>query len=224
MNLIRNLSPEAYRLGWQPFCGLCIRCRRPTLIPRVETEHWVRRMVGDYGAYRDAPLKVLDIGTGTGCIAAALARSFPKWSIAAADISPRALSLARLNCQPFGNVTVVRWDVFSEPFTARFDLIVSNPPYIPRSERYSHVQTSVQAYESPTALFTDDADGTAFHERIAEIAPQMLSPMLSALPNVVLECHSRRRHLQRLVAVFQRSKFLIRKDLFGRPRTLHLWI
>jgi HemK-like putative methylase len=249
-DLVKRKKPVAYILGTQPFAGLSISCQSPVLIPRAETEHWVLKLIRHMMPWRECPLRVLDVGTGTGCIAAALARRYPRWHITALDVDPRAGSLARHNCRHLPNVVVVEGDVFSDEFAntssssslscssaspPSYDLIVSNPPYVPPSEAYTQVTTSVRAWESPKAVFSsttttsgsEDEEGTRFHQRLLQLAPTLLRGSVtakSASPNLVMECHSRPRHMAKLHSLLHSFKHRFQRDQLGRWRVLHVWI
>ena len=122
-------------------------------------------------------LRVLDIGTGSGCIAITLAERMVEAEVSAWDISEKALAVARENAL-HNNVRIAFscMDVFNEPTgTSVFDIIVSNPPYITESER-AEMERNVLDYEPETALFVPDTDPLRFYRRIAHIGNQMLKP------------------------------------------------
>lgn len=127
-------EPLAYITGFQPFCNLEISVTPDVLIPRPETEELV-----DWAAHffnPAAPLKILDLCTGSGCIALALAAQLPHACVTAADISPRALQVARHNAERLKlqeKITFIESDLW-ENVQGDFDIIVSNPPYIPSGD------------------------------------------------------------------------------------------
>ena len=127
-------EPIAYIIGYQPFCSLDIRVTPDVLIPRPETEE-LAQWVGQ--AFEpQAAISVLDLCTGSGCLALALAQMYKNARITAADVSPKALQVARENARAFQlekQIQFVQSNVF-EKIEGRFDLIVSNPPYIPSGE------------------------------------------------------------------------------------------
>lgn len=168
--------PLQYVLGHAEFCGLDFLVREGVLIPRPETEELVR-WIADSTAI-DHP-EILDIGTGSGCIALSLARLLPEARITAADISEEALTVARENARRLdARIELLRADALGELFPGRssaFDLIVSNPPYIPRSERAA-MRRNVVGYEPSTALFVEDDDPLVFYRAIARNARRLLRP------------------------------------------------
>lgn len=168
-------EPAAYVLGETEFYGLTLRVNPAVLIPRPETEELVGWILSEHDG--NTTLNVLDIGTGSGCLAIALGHARPSWSVSAIDISPEALAVASENARLNGvEVRFSQLDVLREaPAGGPFHLIVSNPPYIPRSET-DITGPSTLAWEPERALFTTDSDGMEFYKRLAEMAPQWLSP------------------------------------------------
>lgn len=165
--------PVQYIIGSAEFCGLDIKVREGVLIPRPETEElvdMVRREVR-------ADARLLDVGTGSGCIAVALASMLPASDVYAMDISREALAVAEENCRLHApRVRLVEGDAlggFASQFGCRFDAIVSNPPYIPRSDRES-MRANVTEHEPHSALFVDDDDPLVFYRSIAREGWQLL--------------------------------------------------
>lgn len=165
--------PVQYIIGSAEFCGLDIAVREGVLIPRPETEELVdlvRREVR-------ADARLLDVGTGSGCIAVALASMLPEAEVWGLDISAEALAVAAENCRRHApRVRLVEGDAlgdFASLFDCRFDAIVANPPYIPRSDR-SSMRANVTHYEPHTALFVDDDDPLVFYRSIAQRGRQLL--------------------------------------------------
>jgi len=153
-------EPVQYITGETDFCGLRLKCDRRALIPRPETEHLVELIVTRLGG--SAPATILDLGTGTGAIALALARRYPESAVTGTDRSPDALALAAENavrCGLEGRVTWLASDWFKAiPATPAFDLIVSNPPYLTAEETAATAQ-EVRGFEPVSALTGTDADG-----------------------------------------------------------------
>lgn len=164
--------PAQYLLGHAWFDGLQLRVNSATLIPRPETEELVAWISESYDA--PAPLKILDIGTGSGAIALALKRRFPNSSVTATDISADALTVAQQNAQDLNlPITFCQgdlWAALTQP--QKFDVIVSNPPYIAESEK-AVMDYSVLHYEPATALFAKN-NGLAFYEQIATTVSEYL--------------------------------------------------
>lgn len=159
--LVRRRSlrePLSYVLGEIEFHGLRIACDRRALIPRPETEELVEHVVKAQ-ADKAAPLAILDLGTGTGCIAVALASQLSAATVVAVDRSEEALALASENIAALGlssRVSLVRSDWYAAlPADARFDLIVSNPPYLTAAET-SEAMPEVREHEPHSALTARD--------------------------------------------------------------------
>ncbi len=176
-------EPVQYVLGEAEFDGLRLHVAPGVLIPRPETEELVHWIVEDFTP-NSLPLtphsSLLDIGTGSGCIALALANRLPHTQVTAWDISPDALRIAADNAQRLGlNVTFQQQDVLHSsllaPDSSLFDVIVSNPPYICESER-TEMETNVLDHEPSLALFVPDDDPLLFYRAIATNARHMLRP------------------------------------------------
>ncbi|MGN0223247.1 MAG: peptide chain release factor N(5)-glutamine methyltransferase [Muribaculaceae bacterium] len=169
-------EPPQYVVGRARFCGVYLRVTPATLIPRPETEGLVDIITDRHRGGRD--LRVLDIGTGSGCIAIALSRALPFARVDACDISSEALGVARDNARQLrAAVDFFRTDILREPLpdSPLYDVIVSNPPYIARSEA-AEMEPRVLQYEPHTALFVDDADPLLFYRAIARYARAALRP------------------------------------------------
>ncbi|CDS07271.1 hypothetical protein LRAMOSA01220 [Lichtheimia ramosa] len=179
-------KPLQYVLGTQPFGELDIVTRPPVLIPRWETEEWVHRLIDMLKPrLQDSttPFRILDICTGTGCIALALASQLSNVHVTAIDISDEAIDLARHNqcIHAIQSVDFYKMDIFdlqapishSEPF----DLVVANPPYI-TEEEYAVLDPCVKDWEDQRALLAGD-HGLAVHKRIASLCStsQFLKPV-----------------------------------------------
>lgn len=184
---INHHKPLAYIIGWVPFCELRIHVQPPLLIPRPETEEWVTFFINQLKSTGISTFSLLDVCTGTGCIALAIAHAFPQATIYATDINPEALLCARENAalNNIKNVTFIYADLF-ENIDKKFDFIVSNPPYISHDEA-SLLLPAVQKWEDPRALFAEDK-GYALIKRIITQAPLYLhSKLKNNTPNVCIE-------------------------------------
>lgn len=166
-------EPVQYVLGRAEFSGRWFNVRPGVLIPRPETEELCAWITADSKA--SASPKVLDIGTGSGCIAITLQLDMPESKVTAWDISADALDVARENAQQLGaNVSFVRQDALNAKPEGEWDVIVSNPPYICEKEK-KDMAVNVLEHEPHTALFVPDADPLLFYRAITRLAVQTLS-------------------------------------------------
>lgn len=166
-------EPVAYLIGWREFYGRRFAVDASVLIPRPETELLVDEALRTLAPER--PTEVLDLGTGSGCIAITLALERPRWRLTAAERSAPALALARRNAGALGaeNVAFVRGDWFAPLADARFDLIVSNPPYV--ADGAPHLDEGDLRFEPRTALRAGPDGLDAIRTIVAE-APRYLRP------------------------------------------------
>jgi release factor glutamine methyltransferase len=192
VDLTVNHKPIAYILGTIPFADLNLAIEPPILIPRPETEEWVVNLIDELSKLSHQSLRILDVGTGSGCIALALAYAFPEAQVVGIDYSEKAIALAQANMQQYAldNVTLLQSDFFSQiPENSFFDLIVSNPPYI-NSAEWAFLEPSVTQWEDEAALISQE-EGYAHLFKIISYAPMYLraNPDLKAagLPNVIVE-------------------------------------
>ena len=162
--------PAQYIIGHAEFFGMELKVDERVLIPRPETEELVDLILTENP---EKNLKVLDIGTGSGAIALALAKNRADWSVTAADISQDALELASENAKSLDlEITFIKSECFSE-ISAKYDIIVSNPPYISREDQ-EEVGLNVLHSEPHLALFADE-EGLAIYRRIAEDSKDYLN-------------------------------------------------
>jgi len=171
---LKKSEPIQYILGETEFHGLRFVVNENVLIPRPETEELVELIVNENKGKNS--LNILDIGTGSGCIAIALKKHLPTCNLTAWDISVEALNVARQNAV-INNVDVnfMQVDVLGDVPNTQYDIIVSNPPYILESEKQD-MEDNVLNYEPHLALFVPDDKGLMFYERIADIAKLLLKP------------------------------------------------
>ena len=166
-------EPVQYVLGRAEFCGRWFDVRPGVLVPRPETEELCAWITADSKA--SASPKVLDIGTGSGCIAITLQLDMPESKVTAWDISADALDVARENAQQLGaNVNFVKLDALNAKPEGEWDVIVSNPPYICEKEK-KDMAVNVLEHEPHTALFVPDADPLLFYRAITRLAVQTLN-------------------------------------------------
>ena len=217
-----HFEPIQYIFGHTLWCGLDLLVTPATLIPRPETAELVERINKPTQTLPEGKaLKVLDVGTGSGCIAIALKKAHPSWSVTGIDISPEAIAIARENARR--NKVEVHFEVvdifdFNEK-NPKYDIVVSNPPYICESEKTS-MRPNVLNFEPSSALFVPDSDPLLFYRRIAE---------LFSLP---LEGKGRERglffeinevfgeELKQLLDSLGYTDIQIHKDIYGKDRII----
>lgn len=209
---LRAHEPIQYIFGHTEWKGLDLRVTPDTLIPRPETAELVEWILQE--ADRDKPLSVLDIGTGSGCIAIALKKAAPNWQVTGLDISEEALAVAKENA--IRNKVEVNWlqaDILSpianNPLPIA-DIIVSNPPYICDSEK-KDMDARVLDYEPHSALFVPDTDPLLFYRQIASLAS---SPSL-----VFFEINE--AYGNEVCAMMEQmgySDVQLKNDMYGKPR------
>lgn len=170
-------EPVQYVTGVARFGELLIKVSPAVLIPRPETKELVQKIC--VSLPKEKPLRIWDIGTGSGCIAIALARHFVNAEVIGFDVSEAALQVAKENAESnAAKVTFVQDDVLnptSEFFTQPVDLVVSNPPYVCDSER-TDMEKNVLDWEPEKALFVPDDDPLRFYRKILELAQNQLVP------------------------------------------------
>jgi len=171
---LRKNEPIQYIQGFTQFCGMTFHVAQGVLIPRPETAELVELIVGESV---HSP-KILDIGTGSGCIAVSLAKKIPDADVTAWDVSSVALEIAQSNSRDLSaGVNFVLQDVFATEIAGDhlYDIIVSNPPYIIVSEKKA-MESNVLDWEPESALFVADDDPLCFYTRIANLGKSLLSP------------------------------------------------
>src|SRR5438309_827682 len=173
--LVVDKMPLQYLLGSVPFADCDILVQTPTLIPRPETEEWCLHIIEHLQLLDNKKIKILDLCTGSGCIAIALSHHLPRAEIVATDIADTALELTEKNTEhnKIRNVTIIKSDLFeSIPRGMLFDMIVSNPPYIAQSE-FDDLDETVTRWEDHGALIAAD-DGLAIIKEIIVQAPAFI--------------------------------------------------
>jgi release factor glutamine methyltransferase len=170
--------PIQYILGTTHFYGLEFKVNENVLIPRPETEElveWIISSAVNMPNFKN--IKILDIGTGSGCIAISLAKNIPNAEVFAIDISDKALATAKENADLNKvNVAFTQRNILeTKDLEQQFDIIVSNPPYVRNLEK-AEIKPNVLANEPHLALFVEDNDALIFYRKIAELATKNLSP------------------------------------------------
>lgn len=223
-------EPIQYVLGWAWFGGLKFNVRSGVLIPRPETEWLVDNICAHPAPSNDRPLRILDIGTGSGCIALSIKQGLPETYVEAWDISTEALSIAADNARSLGLDVVWRQqdalnitpNVLSTtpndnsvvPDSPLWDVIVSNPPYICERER-TDMARNVLEHEPSTALFVPDTDPLLFYRAITRYAVGSLNEG----GRLLFECNTLYAgDTARMMADEGMTATQVYDDCFGKPR------
>lgn len=223
---LRNFEPIQYIFGHTLWGGLDLRLTPATLIPRPETAELVG-VIGRFaegekteaGSLKDQKIHVLDIGTGSGCIAIALKKAHPEWQVEGVDISAEAVGVAQENGRRNGaDVSFRQCDVFSDETERLFEthrqdvhLIVSNPPYICEGEKPA-MRRNVLDYEPHGALFVPDDDPLRYYRRIAELSARARHFLFFEIN----EAYSER--LQAMLEAMGYSDIHLYTDSYGKAR------
>lgn len=212
---LKKQEPIQYIQGYSDFCGLRFKVTPATLIPRPETSELVEWIASEYSGNI---VNILDIGTGSGCIAISLAHKLPESNVTAWDISTAALAVAAENSRNNGTeVAFEQVDILSyEPKSAQFDIIVSNPPYIKENEK-SAMHNNVLDWEPHTALFVPDSDPLLFYRTIAEKGLTLLKPG-STLYFEINRAHG--TETMKMLADYGYTDIELRKDFADNDRMI----
>ncbi len=209
-------EPVQYITGVAEFFGRRFKVGPGVLIPRPETEELAAWIIADEKEAR----RIADIGTGSGCIAATLALELPEAELFGADLSETALAAAAENCRRLGaSVTLRQADALNglaDRFPERFDVLVSNPPYVPQSDR-AQMHPNVRDHEPAEALFVPDDDPLRFYRAIARAGHRMLRPGGKLYFEIY---HTAAEALERLLAAESYETIVTRPDMNGKPRML----
>ncbi|MFI5220354.1 MAG: peptide chain release factor N(5)-glutamine methyltransferase [Bacteroidia bacterium] len=170
LNRLKMYEPLQYIIGETEFLGLRLFVDKHVLIPRPETEELVQFIIDDL----EVPgTRILDIGTGSGCISIALKNKFKRAKVFALDISAQALKTAKQNAKlNKAEINFIKHDIFKKmpsELNKPFDIIISNPPYISHHDKM-HLHRNVSDYEPHVALFVEGKNPLLFYERIAELS------------------------------------------------------
>ncbi len=219
---LKNQKPIQYIIGTTEFYGLTFLVNENTLIPRPETEELVEWIVVESRKSKVERLKILDIGTGSGCIAISLAKNLPNAEVFAMDVSEKALATAKKNAEintvnvNFICVDILKLLTFDFLPSTKLDIIVSNPPYVRNLEK-SEIKPNVLEYEPHLALFVEDTDALLFYRKIAQLAKQNLSEngMLFFEINQYLG-----KETVELLEDLGFNNVLLKKDIYGNDRMI----
>ena len=234
---LENNEPLQHILGYSEFYGRKFKSDSRALVPRPETEELVEWILNDWSTINSqqstvnrqqtlnsqlSTLNLLDIGTGTGCIALSLAKELPEAKVSALDISKEALSLARENAELLSakNVQFIQGDILNHSSLliphSSFQIIVSNPPYVRECEK-AEMETNVLDYDPHTALFVSDKDPLIFYRAIGEFALTHLAP--NGALYFEINQYLGRETCDLLVALGYKNVEL-RKDINDNPRMI----
>ena len=217
LDQLKKEIPVQYLLGTTHFYGLEFEVNPNVLIPRPETEELVDWIIESQNSeVRTQKLKILDIGTGSGCIAISLAKNLPNSEVFALDVSEHALATAQRNAE--SNQVAIQFIhqsvLETEDLGHQFDIIVSNPPYVRDLEK-QEIKKNVLDNEPHLALFVSDNDALLFYRKIAQLAQKNLSPT----GQLYFEIN---QYLgQEMVALLKEMNFQnteLRKDVYGNDR------
>ncbi|HEY6144251.1 MAG TPA: peptide chain release factor N(5)-glutamine methyltransferase [Flavobacterium sp.] len=216
---LKQEIPIQYLLGKTSFYGLDFEVNENVLIPRPETEELVEWIINSNSKIeRLKDLKILDIGTGSGCIAISLAKNIPNAQVFAIDVSEKALATAQKNAVINDvNVSFLLKNILeTEDLEQQFDIIVSNPPYVRDLEKVE-IKKNVLDNEPHLALFVDDNDALIFYRKIAELAQKNLSP------NGQLFFEINQYLGKEMIDLLEKMNFKnieLRKDIYGNDRMM----
>ena len=212
---LKNQQPYQQVVGFAYFFDLKFKVNQHTLIPRPETEELIDWILS--GTNKSDHIRILDIGTGSGCIPISLKKPLPNAEIFALDFSAEAIAVAKENARIHDvDVKFMVQDILQDfEWSHQFDLIVSNPPYIRNVEKRA-MQENVLNFEPHSALFVEDENPLVFYQRILELSDQLLDPK----GKIYLEIN---QYLGSEMEALYQTKFenvILRKDISGNDRML----
>lgn len=219
LSQLKEEKPIQYILGETEFYGLPFYVNENTLIPRPETEELVEWILSNNQMTKSTnPLKILDIGTGSGCIAISLAKNLPNADVFALDVSEKALLMAKKNADRNEvKITFLHQSILETgDLGQQFDIIVSNPPYVRNLEK-AEINKNVLAYEPHLALFVEDTDALLFYRKISELAQVNLfeKGQLYFEINQYLG-----KEMVELLEKYNFKKIELKKDIYGNDRMM----
>lgn len=228
IKLLKTYMPIQYVLGGTTFCDLPFEVNLDTLIPRPETEELVQFVIMNESKAnrRGQKINILDIGTGSGCIAISLAKHIPNSEVVAIDISDKAIEMAKKNAKNngvsvyFAKANILDLDNSNENeisklnMGVKFDIIVSNPPYVRHIEK-NQISANVINFEPHLALFVEDSDPLIFYRKILELSQNILKTngTLYFEINQYLG-----RETCQLLEEYNFKKIHLKKDIYGNDR------
>jgi release factor glutamine methyltransferase len=215
---LKNNEPIQYIIGETEFYGLRFIVNEHTLIPRPETEELVDWICAESKTKHSVPITILDIGTGSGCIAVSLSKNIIESKVSAIDFSEDALDVAKQNASINSvDIDFIKMDILKAvKLPAQYDIIVSNPPYVRNLEK-EKMQRNVLDYEPASALFVADDDPLIFYKKIASLASKYLTAR-GLLYFEINEYFS--DDMVRMLNEFNFKDITVKKDFFGKERMI----
>lgn len=213
--LLREKKPIQYIFGETEFYGLRFFVNENVLIPRPETEELIEQILL---SHPKSQVKILDIGTGSGCIPIVLKKHLPQSSVSAIDVSEKALELAKVNAEYHQtDIDFLHMDFLRDPTKdlPKFDIIVSNPPYIAQSEA-DEIFDQVKNFEPKIALFVPDENPLIFYQKIADFAQNHLH----ADGKIFVEINQHLGKATQTIFEKQYKQVKLIKDLSGNDRII----
>jgi release factor glutamine methyltransferase len=214
---LKKHRPIQYILGETMFLGLTFSVNEEVLIPRPETEELVDLIIREN---KGRTLRILDIGTGSGCIAISLKKNLPESQVTGVDISEGALALARNNAEanrvavPFIQLDIL--NIFPLPIAEKLDIIVSNPPYVTSSEKKG-MESNVLNYEPHLALFVPNEDPLLFYRKIIEVSVVYLN----SGGRIYFEINKEKgKEITELLRLSGFDEITVKKDMQGMDRII----
>ena len=219
---LKQERPIQYIIGITEFLGMPIKVNENVLIPRPETEELVGWMYMELKAIDKLTLNILDVGTGSGCIAIALAKEFPQAEVYAIDLNEEVLNVAKENAElnavqiHFMESNILQSHGGIPELNKSFDVIVSNPPYVRYAEK-QYMRKNVLMNEPHTALFVEDHNPLKFYDVISDLAAECLSP------DGLLFFEINAYMAKDMVALLSNKGFTdteLKKDIYGKDRMI----
>lgn len=215
LSQLKSYEPIQYVIGYAHFMDMDFKVAPGVLIPRPETEELVMWVLNDVKKTGRVPLKVLDLGTGSGCISVSLAKNLKKTEVVAVDISEEALIIAKENALKNDvDVRFLRSDILALGIKEKFDIIISNPPYVRELEK-NEMKKNVIGQEPDLALYVSNEDPLVFYRAIAEFSVKHLKT------DGILYLEINQYLGKETVDLFNMGNFRkveLRKDMFGNDR------
>ncbi len=225
LNKLKKYEPIQYIIGETEFYGLKLKVDKNVLIPRPETEELVEWIVDEITSRKTQSVKpsILDIGTGSGCIAIALKKKFPIYKVFGLDISETALKIARKNARDNkAEIIFMEYNILQNELSGiskGFDIVVSNPPYVTSREK-QHMHPNVTDYEPHIALFVEGKNPLLFYERIADLCKEKLLKEGGSLYFEVNEEYA--AETAELLSGKGFKNLIIKKDISGKERMIRV--